>query len=287
MSSPNPFYQQAKIYNLSKKEADLILHYAQKLGLDPLRIFANSSFFDQIVQTYRKETLVPDERMLEDIKEKLGFHKRIKTHLQSTKEIPFGQKGKFLIDRFTSLPIQLDRVTDTYTLWKVLPHRDAHLLQKGTSGDIVFEENFLIAYRFPATIQETREDRDTKRIKIPHTSNLKVLAQRRYPRVECDFEGVIRKQGSPRENPFYTCKLCNISEGGAKICLDAPIFKEHDSVILQFKINLENIEAESVVEAKIAFDGDGQYGLKFTNLDSHARAIIKRYVQSKMNQDSL
>ena len=287
MPSSDPFYQKAKIYDLNKREADLILKYAQKLGLDPLRVFANPDFFEQITQAYRKDSLVADEQMLEDIKKKLGFTKRIKTHLQSTKEIPFGQKGKFLIDRFTSLPIQLERVTDTYTLWKVLPHRDAHILKEGMTGDIVFEENFLIAYRFPAAIQEIREDRDIKRIKIPHTSQIKVLAQRRYPRVECDFEGVIRKKGSPRENPFYTCKICNISEGGVKICLDVPIFKENDSVILQFKIYLENIEAESVIEAQIAFDGQGQYGLKFTNLDTHARSLIQKFVQSKMNQEAL
>ncbi len=278
------FYKKAKIYNLDAKEADFIHEYAVKCGIDPMRVFANQDFFKEIVKRYQTDTLVADNSLIQSIQKKLGFDSRISLSYETTKDIEYGQKAKLYIDRSKWVPLALEKVADEYTMWRVLPHRDSTLLKSGMRGDMIFEQNSLVAYKFPVTIQEIRSNRNEILIKIPH-SELELLAKRRYPRVECHFDGVIRKKGDPRQNAFYICQICNISEGGVKICMDAPHFQEKDNVILQFKINFENIQAESTIEAKIAYNGHGEYGLKFKDLDADSKHIIKQYIQANLSKE--
>lgn len=285
MSTAEEFIKAAKIRDLNPQEIHFIQEYAQKLNLDPVRVLVNRDFFEKIVDRYKKEKIILDRSMINSIREKLDFVSKLATQIQNTKDIYEGQKAKLHIDNHAYLHIQLIRQHDTYSLWKVQSHTIDDI-KKGDSVTIIFEERFLIAYKFETSIMDILTVGNEKIIKIPHSSNLIVLAKRRYPRVEVDLEGIVRKAGKLRDNPFYKCQICNISEGGAKICLPSASFKEKDRVILRFKLNYENLETESDVETEVTYDGKDSYGLKFVNLDEHTKFVIRKYVESKMHQQS-
>ncbi len=280
MSTTEEFIKAAKIRGLNSEETNFILESAYTLDLDPIRVLVNKEFFQNI----ERHAPIGKKSLVRNIKEKLNFLSTLANRLQSTYDIKEGQRAKFVIDTFINIPIRLHKIEENYLLWEALPHRDTTRIQEGEKGDIIFEERFLIAYRFTTQIAQTFKYKNELLFKIPHSSNLQLLAKRKYPRVDVDIEGVVRKVGKLRSNPFYKCQICNISEGGVKICLPSAPFKEKDRLILRFKINYENIETESNVESEITYNGKESYGLKFIELDDHTRFIIRKYVESKMNQ---
>ncbi len=278
------FFQAAKIRNLSAQEARAILHYAQELDIDPLRALVNKELFLKIEEAAKR---VPnfDEQLFESIKEKLEFTFNIAQPVYSTKELRKGQKAKFFFEDKKFVPIKLQTNFDEYGLWKVELHRDMQQLQAGTTGEVLFEQKALIAYKFPTTILEALEYEDEHLIKIPHSDRLKILARRKYPRVETNFIGVVRKVGTLRDHPFYRCKICNLSEGGVKICLEPGIFNIKDRVIVRFKIGTQDIEVESSIESEITYNKEGEYGVKFLKLSDKVKFIIKQYVMSHLQEE--
>ena len=278
------FYNAAKIRNLSPEEAKAILHLAEELGIDPTRVLVNKTLFDQIENAAKKKPGY-DEQFFNTIKDKLELESHVTQPVNSTKELKKGQKAKFYFEDKKYVPITLYKNFDDYGLWKVGLHRDMNRLKPGVDGTIIFEQRALIAYKFPAQITENIRYDDETLIKIPHTSNLTVLARRKYPRVETDFDGLVRRVGPLRDNPFYRCTICNISEGGVKICLDSRIFNIKEKVIVRFKLGYEDIEVESSVEAEITYDGEGEYGLKFLSLDDKSRFLIRKYVNSHLQSE--
>lgn len=274
------FIKAAKIRDLNSEEMIFIQEYAQKLGLDPSRVLVNKDFF-QIIE---KHTPLSKRALLHSIKEKLNFLSPLATRLETTHDIKEGQKAKFLLDKTRAIPIELHKMEEKYLLWEALPHRDRVLLQEGQKGSIIIEERFLVAYKFETQILQIFRYENETLFKTPHSSNLVILAKRRFPRVEVDLEGVVRRAGKLRDNPFYKCKICNISEGGVKICLPTAPFKEKERVILRFKLNYENIETESSIETEITYSDHTSYGLKFINLNEHTRFIIRKFVESQMHK---
>lgn len=127
--------------------------------------------------------------------------------MQSTYDIKEGQRAKFVIDTFINIPIRLHKIEENYLLWEALPHRDTTRIQEGEKGDIIFKERFLITYRFTTQIAQTFKYKNELLFKIPHSSNLQLLAKRKYPRVDVNIEGVVRKVGKLRSNLFINVKF--------------------------------------------------------------------------------
>ncbi len=284
--SLSEFIKTAKIYHLNRDEINLLSKYSEQLHIEPTRVLVNRQLFEKIIEAYKRDVPKIDAKFLHTLKEKLNFTSTLAARIENSKDIKEGQKAKFYFDRFTFAPITLQDNQENYLLWKAGLHRNATLLEEKREGTIIFEERYLIAYQFATTISEIYKYADELFIKTPHSNSIKLLAKRRYPRVEVDIEGVVRKSGKLRDNPFYKCRICNISEGGAKICIDNAPFKERDRLILGFKLGYEPIDTESAIEAEITYDGKESYGLKFLNLSEHARYIISKFVASQINKQS-
>ncbi len=279
------YYRAAKIRGLNAKESNFIYDYAQKLHLDPNRVLVNKEFFNKIVEEYKTENAKPNEEFITTIKEKLDFVSSLARQIYSTKDIPKNQRAKFYFSQHDYVPITLTTKYDDYGLWKLELHGKMDMVRPGMSGFVVFEEKHLIAYRFDITIEDILSFHNEKFLKIPHSDNLVVLAKRKYPRVDVDIQGVVKRKGKLRDNPYYKCKICNISEGGAKICLEDDIFHQGEELELKFKLNMEDIEAESKVIAKITYEGPGQYGLQFVNIDPHMKFVIGKYVNMHLKEE--
>ncbi|SMC09994.1 PilZ domain-containing protein [Nitratiruptor tergarcus] len=282
------FFNTAKIYHLNAEEINFLIHYSEKLRLDPLRALVNRQIFEKIIEAYKKDitTITINKKLINSLKKKLNFTSSLANTIYSTKDIQKDQKAKFYFDRFQFVPLQLQDNQKNYLLWKALLHRNVNLLKENISGEIIFEERYLIAYKFTTTITEIYKYADEIFVKTPHSDNIIVLAKRRYPRVEVDLEGFVRKSGKLRDNPFYKCRICNISEGGAKICLQNAPFKENEKLILRFKLAFEDIDTESIVEAEITYDGMESYGLKFVGMDEYSRHVVRKFVTSQINKNA-
>ena len=285
MSLLSEYHQAAKIRGLNAKESNFIYEYAQKLHLDPNRVLVNKDFFETVVDAYKKETAKPDETFINEIKEKLNFISILARRIYSTKDILEKQKAKFYFDRHHYVPIQLESKYEDYALWKIELHANMDRVRPGMQGFVIFEEKHLVAYKFETTIEDVLTFHREKFLKIPHSDNLVVLAKRQYPRIDVDIEGLVKRKGKLRDNPYYKCKICNISEGGVKICVGEDLFKAGEILEVKFKLNLEDIEAESEVKAKITYEGPGQYGLKFLDIDPHMKFVIGKYVNMHLKEE--
>jgi len=279
------FYKAAKIRKLNAQEMQLIHDYAEQLHLDPIRVLVNKDLFDRVIEHYKAQTPRYDSSLITSLQEKLAFVSIIARRLHSTKDISENQKAKFYFDKFSYNPITLVKHYDTYNLWRIDLHRNMDMFRRGIRGYVIFEERNLIAYKFEATIEDILRYHEEKFLKIPHTDQLIVLAKRQYPRIEVDLDGLVKRVGKLRENPYYKCKICNISEGGVRICVGEDIFKEGEELEVKFKLSYEDIEAQALVKAKITYEGPGQYGLQFLSIDDHARFVIARYVQAHLNEN--
>jgi len=285
MNLLSEYHQAAKIRGLNAKESNFIYEYAQKLHLDPNRVLVNKEFFDAIIKEYKKENPKPDEDFIDSIKDKLNFVSTLARRIYSTKDIQRNQKAKFYFSRYEYVPITLSKQYEDYGLWKIELHGKMNMLTSHMRGSVIFEEKRLIAYRFETRIEDILTFHNEKFLKIPHNNDLKVLAKRKYPRIDVDIPGIVKRKGKLRDNPYYKCTICNLSEGGAKICIGEDLFHEGEELELKFKLNLENIETESKVVAKITYDGPGQYGLQFLDIDPHIQFVIQKYVNTYLKED--
>lgn len=281
------YRQAAKIRGLNAKESNFIYEYAQKLHLDPNRTLVNKQFFDAIVKEYKKNNPKPDEIFINTIKEKLNFIPALARRLYSSKEIPKNQKAKFYFSSTEYVPITLSTQYDNYALWKVELHGKMDMLKPKMQGFVIFEEKHLIAYKFDAVIEDVLIFHNEKFLKIPHSDNLKVLAKRRYPRIDVNIPGVVKRKGKLRDNPYYKCTICNLSEGGAKICVGEDLFHPGEELELKFKLNMEDMEVQSKVIAKIAYEAPGQYGVQFLHMDPHMRFILNKYINMYLKESPI
>ncbi|BCD67729.1 PilZ domain-containing protein [Nitratiruptor sp. YY09-18] len=279
------FYKNAKIHDLTAQEITFLYDYAQQCDLDPSRVLVNKDFFNQVVQKYREIAPKFDSAMISSIEDKLGFTSGITQRIYSTKEIREQQKAKFYFDRFSYNPITLIKNYDDYGLWQIDLHANMDRFKNGMQGFVIFEIRHLIAYKFNTVVEDVLKYFENKFLQIPHSQNIEVLAKRKYPRIEVDIDGLVKKVGRLRDYPYYKCKICNISEGGVKICVDEDAFKQGDQLEVKFKLTYEGIEAEAIVKAHITYDGPGQYGLQFTNIDSHTHFVIAKYIQTNLKDE--
>ncbi len=288
MNTPHAdFFQQAKLYKLTKDEADFIFSYAQKSSIPPTRVLVNSDLFEKIAKHYIQDTIIANHALLQNIRRKLSFDTTLPKTLHSTKEIEIAQRGKLHIDSNHFIPIRLHRSDDTHMLWEVMPHEKRISLQEKQKGYILFEKRHLIAYRFDTLVEKIRQIGGKRYLKIPHSDNIELLARRKYPRIEVDIDGFIKKVSKLTEpQPLVACKVTNISEGGAKICLamSGANFKDKEQVILKFTLDFTNIETTSEVQAQIVYKGEECYGLKFVRMDEKTRFVIAKFIAKNLGK---
>ncbi len=278
MNELDQYYQLAKIKGLSPRESELLATYAIRLGLEPERVLINKSFFESIAEEYQKHQYRPDETLLHSLREKLGFTSIIGRRKFSTKEISKNQKAKFYFEPKEYVPITLLRHHENYNLWRVELHGNMNKLHTGMEGYAVFEEAYSIAYKFQTLIQELLIFYNETLIKLPQSNNLVPLAKRHHPRIDVQIPATVKKEGKIRENPYHSCIIVNLSEGGARIRMKEKVFFIGELIEIRFKLDYEHIQSKGEVVAQITYEKENECGLKFINLDPATRFLLANYV---------
>ncbi len=273
-------HKKAKLYHLTKEELDFIDRYAKKIEVDPQRILVNKSLFNKIVELYNKEAFDPNRSFIDMIKQKLGFTNPLETMLRTTKEIAPATRAKFYVDNYTFAPIKLEKNKPDYLLWEVLSHRNMDLFNKGAEGFIVIDDKFGRSFKFASKILDTMKQNITS-IRTPHSDNLILLQNRKYPRVAVDTEGYVQKI-SNEKTPLYKGLICNVSVGGVKLYIESSqtLFFKGDRLNVRFTLDGRKIEAI----AKVVYSGNmSYYGLMFEEIDFQSKRTIETYISKNLH----
>jgi c-di-GMP-binding flagellar brake protein YcgR len=271
-------YSKAKIYHLTAEELDFILEYAKKLSIDPERVLVNKSLFNKLVETYKKESLKPNEKMIETIRQKLGFINPIEATFNSSKDFPAGINAKFYFDKYAFAPIKLEKNQPDYMLWQVISHRNMDKLIKGVEGTVIIDDRYGRSYKFPSKILDELKQNVTL-VRTPHADKLELLQNRKYPRVAIDIPGYVQKLEG--DKALYKALLCNISVGGLKIFIesDKTLFQRGEKLLVKFEIEGRKIETP----VKVVYSGNmNYYGLMFEDLDFQSRRAIEKYISKNL-----
>ncbi len=272
-------HNKAKIYHLNSDELEFIVKYAKELSIDPDRAFVNKALFNKLVEEYKKESIKPDEHMIENIRQKLGFINPIDTTFQTSKDFSIKTSAKFYFDKYGFAPIKLEKNQPDYMLWEVISHRNMDQLKPGVEGTIVIDDRYGRSYKFPSKILDELKQNVTL-VRTPHSNTLELLQNRKYPRVAIDLPGYIQKlQG---DKALYKALLCNISVGGLKIFIesDKSLFQRGDRLLVKFDLEGQKIETK----VKVVYSGNmNYYGLMFEQLDFQSKRAIEKYISKNLD----
>lgn len=270
-------YNKAKIYHLATDELDFIVSYAKKLSIDPERIFVNKSLFNKVIDEYKKDALKPNDQMIENIRQKLGFINPFEATFRTSKDFPPQTNAKLYFDKYAFAPIKLEKNQPDYMLWEVISHRNMDRLTAGIEATIIIDDRYGRSYKFPSKILDELKQNVTL-IRTPHSDNLELLQNRKYPRVAIDIVGYIQKIG---EKALYKALLCNISIGGLKIFIesDHTLFQRGDKLTVKFELEGQKIETK----VKVVYSGNmNYYGLMFEDLNFQSRRAIEKYISKNL-----
>ena len=272
-------YKKAKIYKLSRDELDFIIAFSTKLGFDPNRALVNKALFNRLVETYKKESFKPNEKMIESIKNKLSFTSPLDTLFRSSRDFPVGVRAKFYFDKYAYAPIALEKNQPDYQLWQVISHRNMDRVKKSVEGFVVIDDKYGRSYKYPTKILDELRHKDITLVRTLHSDDIELLQNRKYPRVAMDNEVFIKKED---RKGLFKGIICNLSIGGAKLFIESSeqLFDKNDRISLRFDLDARQIEAE----AKVVYAGNmNYYGVMFEDLDFQSLRTIENYIERNLD----
>ncbi|MRI83946.1 MAG: hypothetical protein C6I00_05940 [Nitratiruptor sp.] len=280
--SISQLHTKAKAFDLSQEELQFIIHYAQKVGIDPERVLVNKELFENLVAEYERESLRPDQRFVEILRQKLGFASPLGATFQSTRgSLPPGTMAKFIFADGSFAPIKLEKNKPDYLLWEVISHRNMDRLKKGEEGHILIEDRYGRSYRFPSRILDELRQNVTL-IRTPHAEELELLKDRSHPRIAVEGVGWLQRlvEGR-REGERYPARLKSLSNSGITVVVEngGNLFGRYERLWIEFEVGGQQVRGV----VKVVLGGsDGKYLLLFENFDPRSMRVIERFIASKI-----
>ena len=282
MQPSEKFAHIAHARGLNQRESAFLFNLAQKLHIDPYQVLINKDIFDALHNAYPYK--IDKTNMLTNIYQKL-FTSSF-TLIESTQSIPKDQKAKFYFTAHDFVPLLLISHHKHYMLWKLELHGKMDMVQPQMQGFLIFQHNHL-TYKLVTTIQDIISLHADKFVKIPQSTTLTPLIRRQVPRIDVDIEGVIKRPGRLRDNPYYKCRLCDISENGAKISLSDNLFSINDHVEMQWKLRDENITTQAKIVNHTPSHQTHYYNITFIDMLPRYQSLLQRYITMYNKDESI
>jgi len=282
------FMKEALEHGLTEKEAEILWTYSLKEGRDPFLALEFKAAFEKVVDLYLKEDPSPDENLVSEMREKLGFDVvPYFAPLVTTKDIELFQPAKVELPEDYSAEIVLFDKDEKYMYWAFADPFPKSRIKVGDKVTITFLRRGDAIYKFTVPVEEVYEEKGRLIMKLPHTFTLTRYQRRNYARVEVDILcklGVLTESGWK----WYEGRLKDISVGGAKVCFpygdDRPQVSVLSEVKIEFFLEGKPFSLNGTVVNEDLREKTLCVGIEFKDLKESDQQFIYKFVRKEQKR---
>ncbi len=281
------FFKEAYERGLSEKEAQILWEYSIKLGRDPFLALEFKAPFEKVVDLYLKTDPEADEKLIQDMRSKLGFdYVPYFVPLVSTKDIELFQPAKLYTQTKESFEIALFDKDEKFMYWAVIDKKRIPNLT-GQKVTISFVRKGDGIYKFEGVVEEVFVDNGKTVLKIPHTFELTRYQRREYTRVEVEIPVKIGVQLN-EEVKWLKGEIVDISAGGAKVCISLSDYQTElqpmTSLTLSFILAGKQLNLKATVVNVYPRRHATCYGVKFEKIKPEEQKFIHDFVKKEQQK---
>ncbi len=281
------FFKEAYERGLSDKEIQILWEYSLKLGRDPFLTLEFKAPFEKVVDLYLKTDPNADEKLVQDMRVKLGFdYVPYFVPLVSTKDIELFQPAKLYTQEKESFEIALFDKDEKYMYWAVIDKKGIpNILEQKVTISFVRKGDGI--YKFEGTVEDMYTENGKTILKIPHTFELTRYQRREYTRVEVEIPVRV---GIPvgEEIQWLKGEIVDISAGGAKVCI--PLSESQTElqpmtqIILKFELAGKQLNLKSIVVNVYPRRHTTCYGVKYEGIKPEDQKFIHDFVKREQQK---
>ena len=281
------FFKEAYDRGLTEKEAQILWDYSVKLGRDPFLTLEFKAPFEKVVDLYLNSDPNPDEKLVQDMRVKLGFdYVPYFVPIVSTKDIELFQPAKLYTEAKEGFEIALFDKDERYMFWAVIDKKRMPNIV-GQKVTISFIRKGDGIYKFEGTVEDMFTENGKVILKIPHTFELTRYQRREYTRVEVEIPvRVGLKVGD--EVKWLSGEIVDISAGGAKVCI--PLSEAEfeiqpmSELLLKFELSGKPFNLRSTVVNVYPRRHTTCYGVKFEGIKPDQQKFIHDFVKKEQQK---
>jgi c-di-GMP-binding flagellar brake protein YcgR len=262
------FFKEALERGLSEKEAQILWEYSLKLGRDPFLTLEFKAPFEKVVDLYLKEDPSPDEKIIQDMRIKLGFdYVPYFVPLVSTKDIELFQPAKLYLPDKSRYDVALFDKDERFMYWAIIEgSAPKELLGQRVTVSFVRKGDGI--YKFESVVERTFVDNGKLILQMPHTFELTRYQRREYARIEVELPATVGIYNKVADRvDWVSGEIVDISAGGAKVCISlqdlATELQPSTELILKFELDGRRFTLKASVVNVYPRRHTTCYGVKF------------------------
>ena len=276
----------AKERGLMPQQIQILWHYSQQMEQDPVLVLEFKAPFEKVVDLYVHADPHPDEKLVRDMRKKLGFEIQSPyIPLTTTKDIEIFQNGRMIFANNQAINVALYDKDERHMYWLSVDEDLPISIHPGEVVKMVFVRQDDGIYSFEQPITEIVKESGKTIIKIPHTFDLNRIQRREYPRIKLDLP--IRLSIITPEGPMsIQGQFKDLSAGGARICVQKSLeglkkIKYGDEVGLSFVLDNVQLQLQAKVLERNIKPKTICLRTLFENIDEKTKDQILEYVQKE------
>ncbi|WP_200763829.1 flagellar brake protein [Nitrosophilus alvini] len=288
----NYFFKYAEDKGLTEKEAKILWDYSKRMGRDPLLVIEFKSPFEKVVDLYIHTHPNPDEKLVQDMRKKLGFNVIYNfIPLTLSKDIEMFQNGKMITGK-KAYDVALYDKDEKHMYWLIIGLKSRSEIDENRPVKITFLRKGDAIYNLESPITEVLQEDNKIVVKLPHTFEMSRTQRREFPRIETDIPamiGDIITVDGKEEIVWHIGRILDISVGGVKFCIPKDGSKEiktgiGQNVLLKFELENNSYDLKASIENKDERKTAICLGLKFTDIKEKEKEKIFEYIQKEQKK---
>ncbi|WP_457641114.1 flagellar brake protein [Persephonella sp.] len=277
------FFDQASIYGLTPKEAEILWKYARKLKRDPFLTLEIKATFEKVIQQYTNENPDFDDNVIRNMRKKLGFDTLPEyIPLITSKDIDIFQTGKMFTETGKSYSIALYDKDERYMYWLLIDSYPPFDFEKGDKVKVKFLRRNDGIYTIDTTVEDILEEDGKYIVKLPHVFKIERVQRRKEYRINVEFpvELVFKHDG---EEIKLESEAVDLSSGGLRVCVPKDAHQKYRLNIgkeVQVKFSIENKDFSFLSSIRNIYEEDNRvcYGLHFSKMKKRDKEAIVNYI---------
>lgn len=285
----NSFFKEALERGLTEEEAKILWEYSLKLGRDPFLALEFKAPFEKVVDLYLREDPRADEKLVQDMRMKLGFdYVPYFVPLVSTKDIELFQPAKLYIPDKGKYEIALFDKDERYMYWAVIDDRRPPDIV-GQKVTVSFVRKGDGIYKFESVVEKIFFDNGKMIIQLPHTFELTRYQRREYARVEVEIPATVGIYNKAEDRiEWINGEIVDISAGGAKVCISLQDYPKELSpaseIILRFTLAGRRFTLKASIVNVYPRRHTTCYGVKFEDIKPEDQKAIHDFVKKEQKK---
>ncbi len=279
--------------DLNENQIKILWNYALKMGRDPMVVLEFKAPFEKVIDLYLKEHLDADEKLIQDMRKKLGFEiVSPYVPLVTTKDIELFQNAT-IIHNNRSYNATLYDKDERYMYWLLSSDSGPVNLNIGDTIKLIFIRKDDAIYTIILPIEDIQNDSNKILIKLSHTFEMTRTQRREYPRihVEIPVEVIYYDKKEDKEYKLYGT-IVDLSAGGSRICFENKpdiLSRIKYSEVLKIKYQLldNHLENDLKLLDKIEHSKNICIRGTFENMKEQTEQKIHEFVQKEQKKLAL